>query len=373
MSAAKCQLNEAELKLLKEKQARGVTVVGIDLATRVIQVCYLQKNGTLYNKPKTRDEFIKFLEEPPFTGKILAGIEACGSCNFWARKIKALGHDCKVMPAFQIKAFLSLDTKTDKVDALAILRAVMSVSIKEIGIRDEKNQVLMQLLTVREQLMKQKVQIQNARRAVLYELGEVCSLGENAIDECAQKLLVSLEKSKSEALSEFSSCDAVAKANLNNVNTQLNTIEKHLTDFAKNDPVCQNLITIPGIALLSAAVLRIVMGDPNDYPDSRHFAAFVGFAPKVTGSGGKVSVGGTRKSGNRILKRVLYMCAIVRYGQTKKHDPERTSKVATLIDNEDVSNKRIVCSIANRMARVAWTLAKHGEKFDGKKCRLLGL
>lgn len=47
------------------------------------------------------------------------------------------------------------------------------------------------------------------------------------------------------------------------------------------------------------------------------------------------------------------MCAIVRYGQTKKHDPERTSKVATLIDNEDVSNKRIICSIANRMARVA--------------------
>lgn len=119
MSAAKCQLNEAELKLLKEKQDRGVTVVGIDLAARVIQVCYLQKNGTLYNKPKSRDEFIKFLEEPPFTGKILAGIEACGSCNFWARKIKA---------------FLSLDTKTDKVDALAILRAVMSVSIKEIGI-----------------------------------------------------------------------------------------------------------------------------------------------------------------------------------------------------------------------------------------------
>ena len=137
--------------------------------------------------------------------------------------------------------------------------------------------------------------------------------------------------------------------------------------------MCQNLVTIPGIALLSAAVLRIVMGDPNDYPDSRHFAAFVGFAPKVTGSGGKVNVGGTRKSGNRILKRVLYMCAISRYGQTKKHDPERTSKVATLIDNEDVSNKRIVCSIANRIARVAWTIAKHGEKFDGKKCRLLEL
>ena len=125
----------------------------------------------------------------------------------------------------------------------------------------------------------------------------------------------------------------------------MNTIEKHLTDFAKNAPVCQNLITIPGIALLSAAVLRIVMGDPNDYPDSRHFAAFVGFAPKITGSGGKVSVGGTRKSGNRILKRVLYMCAIVRYGQTKKHDPERTSKVATLIDNEDALGDTIVCDV----------------------------
>ena len=115
MSAAKCQLNEAEKKLLKEKQARGVTVVGIDLAARVIQVCYLQKNGTLYNKPKTRDEFIKFLEEPPFTGKILAGIEACGSCNFWARKIKALGHDCKDMPAFQIKAFCNYSEPSPKI------------------------------------------------------------------------------------------------------------------------------------------------------------------------------------------------------------------------------------------------------------------
>ena len=45
MSAAKCQLNEAEKKLLKEKQDRGITVVGIDLAARVsTQYALLQVN-----------------------------------------------------------------------------------------------------------------------------------------------------------------------------------------------------------------------------------------------------------------------------------------------------------------------------------------
>lgn len=56
MSATLCQLNKAEKKPLNEKQAREVTVVGINLAVRIIPVCFLQKNGSLYNKSKIRDE-----------------------------------------------------------------------------------------------------------------------------------------------------------------------------------------------------------------------------------------------------------------------------------------------------------------------------
>ena len=91
-------------------------------------------------------------------------------------------------------------------------------------------------------------------------------------------------------------------------------------------------------------------------------------------SGGIVQVGMIPHTGNRQLKKNLYMCAIARFSQQSRKASAETeaSKLTQLIDNPEISNKKIVCSIANRLARVAWTIAKSGEPFDPKKCRLLG-
>ncbi|WP_366925494.1 transposase, partial [uncultured Succinivibrio sp.] len=34
----------------------------------------------------------------------------------------------------------------------------------------------------------------------------------------------------------------------------------------------------------SAVTLHAVLGNPDDFPNSRHFASFAGFAPRVSGS-----------------------------------------------------------------------------------------
>jgi transposase len=94
----------------------------------------------------------------------------------------------------------------------------------------------------------------------------------------------------------------------------------------------------------------------------------------VSGSGGEVNVGSIPHTGNRQLKKILYMCAIARFAQQSRKASAETqaSKLTQLIENPEISNKKIVCSIANRLARVAWSIAKSGEPFDARKCRLLG-
>ena len=97
------------------------------------------------------------------------------------------------------------------------------------------------------------------------------------------------------------------------------------------------------------------------------------FAPRVSGSGGKVTVGEIVKTGNRHLKKVLYMCSVARLAQNKRQDHNSSSRISELLGDETTPKKKIICSIANRLARVAWTVVKNKEPFNQDKCRLLSL
>ena len=367
------KLNEGELALYSMHLSSGYIPVGVDLAARVFQVCYLTEKQKIKNKALSREAFLDFLKSPPFSQPLMVGFEACGGCNYWARFIESLGHKYKIMPAASIRAFLGLQ-KTDKIDALAIFKGTICPSVRTIRARDEENQTLMNLLAAREQLLKQQTQSLNAQRAMLYELGEICGEGAAKIDAATDKLKESLEKSQSEAICNFRMIAEPFKANRDSLEAQIKQIDLYLKQYAKNNRTVQNLMTIPGIGVLSAVTLYAVLGNPDDFPNSRHFASFAGFAPRVFGSGGIVQVGMIPHTGNRQLKKILYMCAIARFAQqTRKASTEtEASKLTQLIDNPEISNKKIVCSIANRLARVAWTIAKSGQPFDAKKCRLLG-
>ncbi len=367
------KLNEGELSLYSMSISQGYVPVGVDLAARVFQVCYLTEKQKIKNKALSREAFIDFLKDPPFSQPMIVGFEACGACNFWARFIENLGHKYKIMPATSIKAFLGGLDKTDKIDAFGIFKGTICPSVRTIKARDEENQTLMNLLATREQLKKQQTQSLNAQRAMLYELGEICGSGAANIDAATDKLKLSLEMNNSAAISNFNMIAEPFKANRDSIEAQIKQIDLYLKQYAENNVTVQNLMTIPGIGVLSAVTLHAVLGNPDDFPNSRHFASFAGFAPRVKGSGGQVNVGSIPHTGNRQLKKILYMCAIARFAQqSRKASETEASKLTKLIENPEISNKKIVCSIANRLARVAWSIAKSGQPFDAKKCRLLG-
>ena len=109
------KLNEGELSLYSMLISQGYVPVGVDLAARVFQVCYLTEKQKIKNKALSREAFLDFLKSPPFSQPLMVGFEACGGCNYWARFIESLGHKYKIMPAASIRAFLGLQ-KTDKID-----------------------------------------------------------------------------------------------------------------------------------------------------------------------------------------------------------------------------------------------------------------
>ncbi len=373
MSNKISRLEPDELETVKAQFKLGHIPVGVDLAARTFQVCYVDPNTLkLKNRDLTREEFLDFIEHPIFSEPMTIGFEACGACQFWARKIAACGHRHKIMPVVKIKAFCGQD-KTDRLDAMSIFKAVLIPSVKAIGARTEENQLLNMIFTVRNQLIKQQVQCCNCLRGLLYEVGTVCkqTSGFNGLSEAVQQQS-SVFEPDSKAAEYFKTCSDSLISSYQSVTARLTELDTAIRRYAQEDPQCRNFMTIPGIGALTAAALTAVMGNPDDFANSRHFAAFVGFVPRVTGTGGKVSTGWIRRTGNHTLRKMLYMCAVAKLAANTRKDPERHSKISRLIDERSLPKKKVICALANRLARVAWSVAKSGEAFNPAKCRLLG-
>jgi len=95
--------------------------IGVDLAKNYFQVHALASESSPAVKRKlTRSKMHRFFSqiEPSFIG-----MEACGSAHYWARELKATGHDVLLMPPSYIKPYVKRG-KSDAVDAEAICEAM---------------------------------------------------------------------------------------------------------------------------------------------------------------------------------------------------------------------------------------------------------
>ncbi len=64
----------------------------------------------------------------------LVGVEACGTAHHWARVIRSLGHEVRLMPPQYVKAYVRRG-KNDAADAAAICEAVTRPSMRFVPVK----------------------------------------------------------------------------------------------------------------------------------------------------------------------------------------------------------------------------------------------
>ena len=147
-----------------------ITTIGLDLAKHVFQVHGCDAAGNCGVKRRLRrNQVLEF-----FAGlaPCLVGIEACGTAHHWARELRALGHDVRLMPAHYVKAFVKRG-KNDAADAAAICEAVSRPSMRFVPIKTREQQAVLTMHRTRDLLMRQRTQLINAVRGHLAEFGIV--------------------------------------------------------------------------------------------------------------------------------------------------------------------------------------------------------
>ena len=119
------------------RSMKQVTTIGLDLAKQVFQVHSADTEGSpIFSRKLRRAEVLRFFEKSP---PCLVGMEACGGAHHLSRKLKALGHDARLMPAKYVRPY-SEGQKNDFRDAEAIAATAAGDSelppLGSVGIQD---------------------------------------------------------------------------------------------------------------------------------------------------------------------------------------------------------------------------------------------
>src|SRR6266704_4127346 len=147
-----------------------VTTIGLDLAKHVFQVHGVDAEGaTVLRKQLRRAQVLAFFSRLP---RCMVGMEACGTAHYWARELRALGHEVRLMPAQYVKAYIKRN-KHDAADAEAICEAVQRPAMRFVPVKTAEQQATQLLHRGREQLVRQRTMLVNDRRTFIMLLGGV--------------------------------------------------------------------------------------------------------------------------------------------------------------------------------------------------------
>lgn len=329
----------------------NVTTIGLDLAKSVFQVHGIDARGkVVITKQLRRSAVLEFFANFP---ACLIGIEACASAHYWAREIRKLGHDVRLMPPAYVKPYVKRN-KNDRADAEAICEAVQRPTMRFVPVKSEEQQSQLVLHRVRETLVGQRIQLINTIRGHMAEFGIVVAQGAAKIQELINRLA---DQDDVKIPAGARAVLLVQVDQLRGTEERISLLNVQIKKQAQQDETARRLMTIPGVGPIVATAITATVGDAQAFNSGRHLAAWLGLVPGQRSTGGKERLIGITKAGDGYLRRLLVngARALSRWWRT------RSPWLMGLLARRP-ANVAIV-ALANKMARVIWVVMARGEVY----------
>jgi transposase len=331
-----------------------VTTIGLDIAKNVFQVHGIDAaEKVAVRKQLRRGQMLAFFKALP---PCLIGMEACATSHYWARELTKLGHQVRLMPAKDVKAYVKRN-KNDAADAEAICEAVRRPTMRFVQIKSIEQQGRLMLHRARDLLMRQRTQLINALRAHMAELGIVAAQGREGVKELLK--IIAGEQDARLPLDAHASLVVLA-AGLQAMQTMIGSIERRIIAQHRSDEASKRLRSIPGIGIVGATAIAATVPDPKVFRSGRDFAAWIGIVPRQDSTGGKQKLGPISKRGDQYLRRILVVGAHAVLKRAR-HQAEKYPWITRLLARKPF--RVVAVAVANKMARVAWALLARGGSY----------
>jgi transposase len=340
----------------------AIAVVGIDIGKNSFHIVALDDRGAIVLRQKWSRSQVeaRFANMPP----CLIGMEACVGAHHLSRKLKAFGHDARLMPAKYVRPY-SKGQKNDFRDAEAIAEAVQRPTMKFVTTKTADQLDLQALHRVRERLVSQRTGIINQIRAFLLERGVAVRQGQRFLRTELPRILATPPDVLSPRMVRL--IEGLTE-DWRRLDQRIEDLSSEIEELANSDPACVRLMSIPGIGPITSSAMVAAIGTGDGFSKGRDFAAWLGLVPKQISTGDRTILGSISKRGNRYL-RVLFVQAA--WVTLVKVSPNR-SQGHGLKPWIEAAKKRLhhnvlAIALANKLARIAWSVLARGRGFEANK------
>lgn len=336
---------------------QNAAVYGIDLGKTIFHIVGMDKDGVLLQRAKfTRKTIFRFFEAAP---KALIGMEACPGSQWLARKLIAMGHRVKIMPAQFVKPFVK-SNKNDTLDAEAIAEAVVRPTMRFVKIRNEDQVDMQALHRVRSRLVSSKTQLINQMRALCLEYGITIGKGAGLFKRECPKVIENNENDLSDHMRRIL---GGLSGDLSALESRIDVVSREIDALAARDDTARRLMTIPGIGPMGATALIAAVGDGKQFAKARDLASWLGLVPRQHSTGGKPTLLGISKRGNPYIRRLLIHGARACMIHLKSVRDRFGAWIEKL--KLRMHPNKVIVALANKIARIAWViLTKPGASYE---------
>jgi transposase len=302
-------------------------------------------------KRYSRQQFPLALAQLPQATVVM---EACGSAHYWARQIKALGHEPVLLPPHAVRPYVRRN-KTDRTDTKGMLEAYRNEEIHPVPVKSVAQQTLASLHRLRSGWLAERTARINTLRGLLREFGILIPLG---AQHAVPTAWIQLEDAQSDIPDPLRPALAEVCQEIRDLERRVKMIESQLAALATQTPAVAQLMSIPGVGLIIATALVAFVGDIQRFPSARHFASYLGLTPRESSSELRRRLGAISKRGDVYLRTLLIHGARSVLLAANRRHPDRL-KAWALAKQTARGHNKAATALANKLARIIWAVWKH--------------
>jgi transposase len=313
------------------------TRVGVDLAKQVFQVHGVDRaERPVWCRRLKRGRWIAELEFNVEPGCEI-GMEACGGAHHWARLLQSKGYVVRLIAPQFVKPYVK-SNKNDANDAQAICEAMSRPSMRFVAVKTVEQQDIQAVHRVRASLITERTAKANQLRGLVYEYG---------LSARFRALLAALYR------------------DLQRLDERVRELDQEIAAIARDDEAVRRIEQLRGIGPLTASALVAMIGDGRQFKNGRQLAVALGLTPPQHSSGGQDKLLGISKRGDKYLRTLMIHGArsALRVAPGKT---DRLSRWALALAERSHPNVAAT-ALANKMARVAWAMLRHGTNYEPER------